>query len=138
MSMTLRDFVGMVDKSKLIDGSNMRHGDAIVALPSSGVHSNGYSLVRKVFNIKAENIKLYIDELGKTLGEELLTPTKIYVKPLLKLMEQVTVNAVCHITGGGFYENIPRMLKEGCKAVIHKENLKPRRFLILFKDRKYF
>lgn len=116
--------VGMVDKSKLIDGSNMQHGDAIVALPSSGVHSNGYSLVRKVFNIKAENIKLYIDELGKTLGEELLTPTKIYVKPLLKLMEQVTVNAVCHITGGGFYENIPRMLKEGCKAVIHKEKLK--------------
>ncbi|HHW46203.1 MAG TPA: phosphoribosylformylglycinamidine cyclo-ligase [Clostridiales bacterium] len=116
--------VGIADKSKLIDGSNIREGDAIIALPSSGIHSNGYSLVRKVFNIKPENIKLYIDELGKTLGEELLTPTRIYVKPLLKLLEQVTVNAVCHITGGGFYENVPRMLKEGCKAVIYKEKIK--------------
>ena len=115
--------VGMADKKKLIDGTRVQAGDAIVAIASSGVHSNGFSLVRKVFNVRAENMTLEIAELGKTLGEELLTPTKIYVKPLLKLMDAVDVRAVSHITGGGFYENIPRMLGEGMKAVIHKDDV---------------
>lgn len=113
--------VGMADKSKLIDGTRVKSGDAIIAIASSGVHSNGFSLVRKALNIKPENLNIYIDELGKTLGEELLTPTKIYVKALLKLMENVQVNAVSHITGGGFYENIPRMLQEGHKAVVRRD-----------------
>ncbi|MEG1887350.1 MAG: phosphoribosylformylglycinamidine cyclo-ligase, partial [Oscillospiraceae bacterium] len=112
--------VGMADKSKLIDGSGVKCGDAIIAIASTGVHSNGFSLVRKALNVKKENLNIYIDELGKTLGEELLTPTKIYVKALLTLMDQVHVNAVSHITGGGFYENIPRMLQDGHKAVIHR------------------
>ncbi|MCI8359762.1 MAG: phosphoribosylformylglycinamidine cyclo-ligase [Clostridiales bacterium] len=115
--------VGIADKKKLIDGTRVRAGDAIVALASSGVHSNGFSLVRKVFNVRAENMSLPVAELGKTLGEELLTPTKIYVKPLLKLMEAVDVRAVSHITGGGFYENIPRMLGEGMKAVVRKDEV---------------
>ena len=102
--------VGLADKSRLIDGAGVSAGDAIIAIPSSGVHSNGFSLVRKVFNVREENMGLPIAELGKTLGEELLTPTKIYVKPLLKLMDTVEARAVSHITGGGFYENIPRVL----------------------------
>lgn len=115
--------VGMADKSKLIDGSRVRPGDAIIAIASSGVHSNGFSLVRKVFNIKPENLGLYLHDLGKTLGEELLTPTRIYVKALLSLMAEVDVHAVSHITGGGFYENIPRMLPEDCKAVIRRDSV---------------
>ena len=115
--------VGLADKSKLIDGAGIQAGDAIVAIASSGVHSNGFSLVRKIFNVREENMSLEIAELGKTLGEELLTPTKIYVKPLLKLMDTVEVRGVSHITGGGFYENIPRMLPEGKKAVIRKESV---------------
>ncbi len=112
--------VGMADKAKLLDGNAVKAGDALIGVASSGVHSNGFSLVRKVFNITPERLELYMYEFGKTLGEELLTPTRIYVKPLLALMEQVNVHGVSHITGGGFYENIPRMLPEGLRAVIEK------------------
>lgn len=115
--------VGMGDKSKLIDGSKLKVGDALIGVASSGVHSNGFSLVRKVFNVKEERLNQYIYDLGKTLGEELLTPTKIYVKSLMALMEKVDVHAVSHITGGGFYENIPRMLNDDVKAVIEKKNV---------------
>lgn len=115
--------VGMGDKSKLIDGSKLKAGDALIGVASSGVHSNGFSLVRKVFNVKEERLNQYIYDLGKTLGEELLTPTKIYVKSLMALMEKVDVHAVSHITGGGFYENIPRMLNDDVKAVIEKKNV---------------
>lgn len=112
--------VGMVDKNKMIDGSRLAQGDVLVGLASSGVHSNGFSLVRKLFGVNESNLKLHIQDLGKTLGEELLTPTKIYVKSLLSLMDQVNVHAVSHITGGGFYENIPRMLGQDYRAVIEK------------------
>ena len=116
--------VGLADRNKMVDGQSVSAGDAIVAMPSSGVHSNGFSLVRKVFRVNEENLATHIDELGRTLGEELLTPTCIYVKPLLALMEQCKVHAVSHITGGGFYENIPRMLPEGKKAVIRRDSVK--------------
>ncbi len=115
--------VGVVDRANILDGSDLRPGDAIIGLHSSGLHSNGFSLVRKVFNISERNIGMQINELGHTLGEELLTPTKIYVKPVLALMEQVRVKAVSHITGGGFYENIPRMLKDGTAAKIELASL---------------
>ena len=117
--------VGAVDRSKLLDRSAMKAGDVILALPSTGVHSNGFSLVRKVFNIGGENWNPYVAELGMTLGEALLTPTKIYVKPMLALMEAVTVKGVAHITGGGFYENIPRCLKQGLSAKIEKSAVRP-------------
>ena len=112
--------VGIVDRSKIIDNTRVKPGDAIIGLASSGVHSNGFSLVRKIFAVDIENpsFTAHRDELGKSLGEALLAPTKIYVKPMLALMEQVTVKAVSHITGGGFYENIPRSLPEGCAARI--------------------
>ena len=112
--------VGMADKAKLIDGAQMKAGDALIGVSSSGVHSNGFSLVRKVFNITPERLELYLQECGKTLGEELLTPTRIYVKSLLALMEKVAVHGVSHITGGGFYENIPRMLPEHLRAAVEK------------------
>lgn len=112
--------VGMADKAKLIDGAQMKAGDALIGVSSSGVHSNGFSLVRKVFNITPERLNLYMYEFGKTLGEELLTPTRIYVKSLLALMEQVEIHGVSHITGGGFYENIPRMLPDYLRAAIEK------------------
>jgi len=115
--------VGMADKEKLVDSQKLNEGDAIIAVSSSGVHSNGFSLVRKVFNITEKRLEVYSQELGKTLGEELLTPTRIYVKPLLELMSQVDVHAISHITGGGFYENIPRMLKENTKVVIDKSKV---------------
>lgn len=115
--------VGLADKPKILDGADIVPGDAIIGLASSGVHSNGYSLVRKVLNVSERNINLYIEELGRTLGEELLTPTKIYVKPVFALMEQVHVKAMSHITGGGFYENVPRMLREDTVARIEKEAL---------------
>lgn len=114
--------VGMVDYDKIINGSTVKPGDAIIGIASSGIHSNGFSLVRKIFNVREDNINLYVDELGKTLGEELLTPTKIYVKPLLKVINSFKVGAVSHITGGGFYENIPRMLADGTKAVIKQDS----------------
>ena len=113
--------VGIADKPRMIDGSKLKAGDVLVGLRSSGVHSNGFSLVRKIFDINEETINKTYPELDKPLGEALLTPTKIYVKPLLALMEQVEVKAVSHITGGGFYENIPRMLKEGMTAEIKKD-----------------
>lgn len=116
--------VGAVDKDKIIDSSAIRPGDAILALPSSGVHSNGFSLVRKVFHVDEARLNVYSDELGATLGETLLTPTRIYVKPLLALHEQVGVKAVAHITGGGFYENIPRSLPKGCTAKIDAKSLR--------------
>lgn len=112
--------VGIVDKNKIIDRSAIKKGNALIGLASSGVHSNGFSLVRKVFSVTESKLKTYVDDLGMTLGESLLTPTKIYVKPVLKLISQIGVNGISHITGGGFYENIPRMLPQGCKAVIHK------------------
>jgi phosphoribosylformylglycinamidine cyclo-ligase len=115
--------VGIVDRCKILDGSAVKPGDAIIGLNSSGLHSNGFSLVRKVLNISEKNINTRVAELGHTLGEELLTPTKIYVKPVLSLMQKVNVKAAAHITGGGFYENIPRMLKDGVAAKIEKKAL---------------
>lgn len=115
--------VGMVDKAKMIDGSQVKAGDVLVAVASSGVHSNGYSLVRKTLGINEKSVHRYIDELGKTLGEELLTPTKIYVKAIQSLIASVDVKAISHITGGGFYENIPRMLPENVSAEIEKKVL---------------
>lgn len=113
--------VGIGEKDKLVSGDSLKADDALIAVASSGVHSNGFSLVRKVFNISEKTIAVRYDELGKTLGEELITPTRIYVKPLLALMKDVRVNAISHITGGGFYENVPRMLKAGFTAVIEKD-----------------
>ncbi|MEG1594455.1 MAG: phosphoribosylformylglycinamidine cyclo-ligase, partial [Oscillibacter sp.] len=110
--------VGIVDKPKVIDHSRMRPGDVILALPSSGIHSNGFSLVRKVFDVEHADLSLYSDELGMTVGEALLTPTRIYVKPVLSCMDAVTVKGVSHITGGGFFENLPRCLPEGLTAKI--------------------
>ena len=114
---------GVVDKAKIVSGDGMRAGDVLLALPSSGVHSNGFSLVRKVFDMTVESLNTYYDELGATLGETLLAPTRIYVKALKAVKEAgVTVKACSHITGGGFYENVPRMLKEGTHAVINKNS----------------
>lgn len=115
--------VGIVDKSKIITGRNIEMGDAILALPSSGIHSNGYSLVRKLFfDVLDMKTTDYIDELGKTLGEELLTPTKIYVRPILNLIDKINLKGICHITGGGFHENIPRMLQENMHAEIDPDS----------------
>ena len=117
--------VGVVDKKKILNPKSMEEGDIIIALPSSGVHSNGFSLVRKVFDIGKSDITKPVAELGgKSIGETLLTPTKIYVKPVLALLEKVTVRSISHITGGGFYENIPRSLPEGFGAKIDKSVLK--------------
>lgn len=112
--------VGIVDKDRVIDNSSMCEGDIVIALPSSGVHSNGFSLVRKVFDVDNKDINIHIDELGKTLGEELLTPTKIYVNQIMRLKDAVTIKSVSHITGGGFYENIPRSIPDGYCAKIEK------------------
>ena len=117
--------VGVVDKDKIIDRSEVRPGDVIVALPSSGVHSNGFSLVRRVFDVENADLTAPVEALGgKSLGETLLTPTKIYVKPMLALMEAVQVKSIAHITGGGFYENIPRALPQGCTAKIDRSSVK--------------
>ena len=117
--------VGVVDKAKILNPKSMQEGDVIIALPSSGVHSNGFSLVRKVFGVGTNDLSKPMAELnGKSVGETLLTPTKIYVKPILALLEEVTVRAISHITGGGFYENIPRSLPEGFGAEIDKDSLK--------------
>lgn len=113
--------VGVVDKAKILDGSTLQAGDALIGLASSGVHSNGFSLVRRVFGLDEKNVNEYIPELGGTLGETLLTPTKIYVKPVLALLKNHNVRAISHVTGGGFYENIPRMLPEGICASIEKQ-----------------
>ena len=117
--------VGVVDKSKVLDNKTICEGDVIIALPSSGVHSNGFSLVRKVFDVEKNDIKKAVDELGgKSIGETLLTPTRIYVKPLLALFDSVRVKAVSHITGGGFYENIPRSIPKGFGAKIEKNAIR--------------
>jgi len=116
--------VGVVDKDKVLDKNTVKEGDVIIAIPSSGVHSNGFSLVRKVFDVENKDIKSPVEFLGgKSIGETLLTPTKIYVKPMLKLFEDVKVKAVSHITGGGFYENIPRSLPKGYGAKIERASL---------------
>ena len=115
--------VGVVDEKDLITGENLKPGDVLIGMASSGVHSNGFSLVRKVFDMTVESLNTYYDELGETLGETLLAPTRIYVKALKAVKEAgVTVKACSHITGGGFYENVPRMLKEGTHAVINKNS----------------
>lgn len=117
--------VGVVDKSKILDKNSVKEGDIIIALPSSGVHSNGFSLVRKVFDIEKEDIYAPVAVLdGKSLGETLLTPTKIYVKPILSLLEKIQVKSIAHITGGGFYENIPRALPDGMGALIEKSRVR--------------
>ena len=119
--------VGIVDKKKILDNKRMAAGDVIIALPSTGIHSNGFSLCRKVFNIDNNDPKLYeaCEELGgKTIAETLLTPTRIYVKPVLALLEQVDVKGISHITGGGFYENIPRSIPKGLGAVIDRSAVK--------------
>lgn len=114
--------VGMVDKEKIINPDEINVGDKVIGIASSGVHSNGFSLVRKVFNINKETINEYKEELGKTLGEALLEPTKIYVKQVLELIKQVDVKGVSHVTGGGFYENLPRMLRDGVALNIYKNS----------------
>ncbi len=116
--------VGLVDKKKILDKETEKAGDVLIALPSSGVHSNGFSLVRKVFNIEKSDLHTKVESLGASLGETLLTPTKIYVKPMLALFDAVNVKAVAHITGGGFFENIPRALKDGLSAKIRKAGVK--------------
>lgn len=116
---------GVVDKDKIIDNKTMKAGDVIIALPSSGVHSNGFSLVRKVFDVENADIKTPVEALGgKSVGEALLTPTKIYVKPVLALLEQINIKGISHITGGGFYENIPRSIPDGLGAKIEKSAVK--------------
>ena len=118
--------VGVVDKSRVLDKSSVTEGDVIIALPSSGVHSNGFSLVRKVFDVERIDLGKPVSALGGTsLGDALLTPTKIYVKPMLALFDALSVKSVSHITGGGFYENIPRSLPKGCTAKIERGALKP-------------
>lgn len=116
--------VGIVEKSKITDGDRAKAGNKLIGIASSGIHSNGYSLVRKLFDLNGEsakdNLNEYSDKLGMKVGEAILTPTRIYVKPLLKLIDEVGINTVSHITGGGFIENVPRMLPDGLKAVIHK------------------
>ncbi|MBE6670357.1 MAG: phosphoribosylformylglycinamidine cyclo-ligase [Ruminococcaceae bacterium] len=117
--------VGIVDRSKILDNTSIEEGDVIIALPSSGVHSNGFSLVRRVFDVENKNITAPVAELGgRSLGETLLTPTKIYVKPMVALFDEVKVKAVSHITGGGFYENIPRSLPSGFSAKIEKSSVR--------------
>ena len=115
--------VGIGDKSKLIQASAVSKGDILIGVQSSGVHSNGFSLIRKVLNITQERLSLYVDDLGKTLGEELLVPTKIYVKALQSLFAKVNPHGISHITGGGFYENIPRMLPCGLRARVLKSSI---------------
>lgn len=115
--------VGVVDKDKILRPEDQKAGDVLIGIKSSGVHSNGFSLVRKIFTVNEQTLARHFSDLGTTLGECLLTPTKIYVKPILKLIEQVNVNAVSHITGGGFYENIPRSLPNGLSAKIERNSI---------------
>lgn len=132
--------VGVVDKKDIITGEHLKDGDVIIGMASSGVHSNGFSLVRKIFRMDAETLNTYHEELGKTLGEALLAPTRIYVKALRSIKEAgVTVKACSHITGGGFYENIPRMLPEGKHAVIEKNSYEiPPIFSMMAREGKVF
>ena len=114
--------VGVVEKEKILNNKTIEVGDKVIGIASSGVHSNGFSLVRKIFNINEETVKEYKEELGMTLGEALLTPTKIYVKAILELLQNVEVKGISHITGGGFYENIPRMLRDDISIEIKKDS----------------
>ena len=116
--------VGVVDKDKMIDPENVQPGDVMIALPSSGVHSNGFSLVRKVFDLENTPRNIFREFNGSTLGQTLLTPTKLYVKPMLKLIDEVKVHSIVHVTGGGFYENIPRALNDHTKAVVRREDVR--------------
>ena len=116
--------VGIADREKMIDKSKMKEGDIMIALPSSGVHSNGFSLVRRVFDIENCDLNSYREELGAGLGETLLTPTKIYVRPILALLDKVEVKGISHITGGGFYENMPRSIPKGLGVKIKKSDVK--------------
>ena len=115
--------VGVVDKDKILDPTTQKAGDVMIAIKSSGVHSNGFSLVRKVFDVNEENLAKHYDELGTTLGEALLTPTRIYVKAIMSLLDSVKVKSISHITGGGFYENIPRSLPKGISAQIKRSDV---------------
>ena len=115
--------VGVVDKDKILKPETQKAGDVMIGIKSSGVHSNGFSLVRKVFDVSKETLSKHYDELGKTLGEALLTPTKIYVKPIMALLEKVNVKSISHITGGGFYENIPRSLPDGISVEIKRSDV---------------
>ncbi len=128
--------VGIVDEKNIISGKDLKEGDVLIGISSSGIHSNGFSLVRNVFNMNKEALNTYYESLGKTLGETLLTPTKIYVKPLKAVKDSgITIKACSHVTGGGFYENIPRMLKEGTHAVVNKSSYEiPAIFKMLSKD----
>ena len=127
--------VGVVDKEKIINPDNIKEGDIVIGLASSGVHSNGFSLVRKIFNVNESNLREYREELGMTLGEALLEPTKIYVKPVLKLLEKINVKGISHITGGGFYENMPRMLNDNVALEIQKDSYKvPEIFKLIKKE----
>ncbi len=129
--------VGIVDRAKILDNSSMRPGDAVIAIPSSGVHSNGFSLVRRVFDLEHGALERRYDELCSTLGETLLTPTRIYVKPALAMIKAARVRALSHITGGGFYENVPRSIPEGLCARIEKAKLRtPPIFEILAREGK--
>ena len=118
--------VGVVDKDKIIDGKDIKNGDVLIGLPSSGIHSNGYSLVRKLFNLNGNDdekkLDRYIETIGSTVGEELIKPTRIYVKTILNLIDKFNIKGICHITGGGFIENIPRMLPKQCRARIRKQS----------------
>ncbi len=117
--------VGVVDKDNIIDKNTQQEGDVMIALPSSGVHSNGFSLVRKVFDVENVDLKAPVAELGgKSLGETLITPTEIYVKPMLALLKEVKVKGISHITGGGFYENMPRSIKDGLGVIINEKDVK--------------
>lgn len=116
--------VGIVDKDKIIDKSSVKEGDILIALPSSGVHSNGFSLVRKIFDLDNINLSSHLESLGTSLGETLLTPTKIYVKAILSLLKSLDIKSISHITGGGFYENLPRSLPQGFAAKIDEASLK--------------
>ena len=130
--------VGVVDKKDIITGENLKAGDVLIGMASTGVHSNGFSLVRKIFKMDKETLNTYHEELGKTLGEALLAPTRIYVKALKNVKEAgVRVKACSHITGGGFYENVPRMLPEGKHAVIKKDSYEvPAIFKMMETERK--
>ena len=129
--------VGIVDRAKILDNTSMRPGDAVIAIPSSGVHSNGFSLVRRVFDLEHGALEKRYDELCSTLGETLLTPTRIYVKPALAMIKAAKVRALSHITGGGFYENVPRSIPEGLCARIEKAKLRtPPIFEILAREGK--
>jgi phosphoribosylformylglycinamidine cyclo-ligase len=128
--------VGIIDQKQMITGAGVKQGDTLIGIASSGIHSNGYSLVRKVFSMKRETLGIYYESLGNTLGETLLTPTKIYVKAMQILKQgKITIKACSHITGGGFYENIPRMLPEGLHAMVKKNSYEiPPIFHMLSKD----